>query len=384
MASFYTASLASSSPIWSTILSALPGSISTHLQISVSIFYQFLNLVIGRLLPDLTRHITNTDLTGKNIIVTGSNSGIGLQIATELTKRGANVVLACRSLGRGETARKDILMQCPCAKGRVQVLKLDTSNLQSVKDFAPSWKKFRDSQSDDGTGLQLDVLVHNAGISHAPAGKDFTDDGLEMLYATNFLGSFLLTRLLEQHLRSTARVVLTSSTGQLAGRFRKDFASEQVKNTIEPGFHVSLQGQSESGSAKYAMTKAMQCAFARSLQCRFDRQDSQRTAHAFSPDFTFTPIFSKFGDSTGSWIKSFLADPLFVLLKISTWLATSVAQGAATGAWLACTTESRVAEGGGGYWDRMNRAFSVADSMTDDMLQRLWRRWESDCEMKWS
>ncbi|KAJ9613546.1 hypothetical protein H2200_003488 [Cladophialophora chaetospira] len=405
------------STLYTILIYITPARIQTRLSRTTSVYRQIINLLIGRALPDLTTFIPNVDLTGKNAIVTGSNSGIGLTIALELARRGANVALACRSLSRGETALQHILWNVPEAKGRVSVLKLDTSDLDSVKAFAVQWVESTASASRGAAGAKkLDILVHNAGISHAPPGKELTDDGIETLYATNFLGSFLLTYLLEPYLSGNARVVFTSSTGQLAGRFKDDFSLGPVRGVSEPGFHFPIskvpilgwERGSQGDSARYGMTKAMQCVLARILQRRWDQALSEsqdkvqtqvtdpavedgeqfinrkRTAHSFTPDFTMTPIFGKFEATSGSWLNGLLRDPVFTLLKLGTVLATDVEQGAATGTWLACTRDLNVINGGGNHWDRMSRAFSVADAMSDEKLQRLWQRWQRDAGIEWT
>lgn len=380
----------------------LPRSVRSRIDILASITRQVLHLLVGRLLPDLNERLPRVNLRGQNAIVTGANSGIGLQIALELARRGANVVLACRSESRGRSALRHIVWNVPDATGRVAVFKLDTSSLGSVRQFAIDWVE-RHGRSDSSLGeRKVDILVHNAGISHAPPAKELTDDGIEMLYATNFLGSFLLTYLLEPYLSAEARVVFTSSAGQWAAWFSPDFALGPVRGLCEPGFHVASikvpflgwETWSRAGSARYAMTKAMQCVMARCLQNRWDAQASDqermssregtkaaarrtgRTAHAFAPGFMSTSLFAKC--ETTSWLHGLLRDPFFMVLKISTALATDVEQGAATGVWLACTDALRVKNGGGGYWDRMRREFSVADNIREEMLARFWTRWERD------
>ena len=376
----------------------VPSSTQRRISNIFSVYHQLLNLVIGRLLPDLPPLIPNTNLGGKTAIVSGSNSGIGQQIALDLCRRGATVVLACRSESRGEAALQHILWNVPTAKGRVSVLKLDTSSLASVKEFAINWANLQSSLHPLQGERKLDILVHNAGISQAPPNQELTDDGIEMLYATNFLGSFLLTFLLEPYLSGDARVVLTSSTGQLSARFKETFSLGPVRGVCEPGFHtayskVPVLGWERVGSrasARYAMTKGMQCAFARMLQRRWDGQvastedGKKRTAHAFTPGFTFTPIFGKLGMRSGAWLSDLLRDPAYALLTVGTALATDVEQGAATGTWLACTRDPAVVYGGGGYWDRLSREFSVADKLRDEVMQRLWTRWERDCGIEWT
>ena len=389
--------------LYSLVIYITPTRLQLRLRRITSVYRQILNLLIGRALPDLTAYIPNTDLTSKNAIITGSNSGIGLQIALELTRRGANVVLACRSPSRGEGAVQHILWNVPEAKGRVILMKLDTSSLDSVKEFAVRWVEEQPLDGAvQGERAKVDILVHNAGISHAPSGKDLTEDGIETIYATNFLGSFLLTYLLEPYLSSSARVIFTSSTGQLSGSFSSDFSRGPVRGVVEPGFHtkksrVPLLGWeyvTRGDSVRYGMGKAMQCAMARLLQRRWDRKLTEavnhqsdvaarkKTAHSFTPGFTMTPIFGKF--EATSWIAGLLKDPVFKLLQVGTVLATDVDQGAATGAWLACTQDREVVHKGGGHWDRMARVFSVADGMSDEKLDRLWERWERDVGIEWT
>ena len=100
-----------------------------------------------------------------------------------------------------------------------------------------------------------------------------------------------------------------------------------------------------------------------------DGQEStvkKSTAHSFTPGFTMTLIFGKFEPT--SWLNCLLRDPVFTLLKVGTVLTTDVEHGTATGAWLACTQDVEVTGCGGGYWDRMTRAFSIADAMSDEKL----------------
>ena len=79
-----------------------------------------------------------------------------------------------------------------------------------------------------------------------------------------------------------------------------------------------------------------------------------------------------------------LRDPVFALLKVGTPLATDVEHGAATGIWLAYAHGVAVKNGGGGYWDRMRREFGVADKTRDEILARLWKRWQRDPGVEWT
>lgn len=334
-----------------------------------------ISLFIGRLLPTL--HVETTELTGKNAIITGANSGIGLQIAHELAKRGASVYLACRNRSKGEDAASSIVAAVPGSSNRIKVVALDTSSLTSVRDCASHWASLK---------TPIDILVHNAGIAD-PSGRPYTAEGFPMLYATNLLGSFLLTNLLEPHLKNSARVIFTASHGQYASAISSDFALSPTKERFEPGFHApKAAGVNATNSAAYANSKSMQVAFAKLLQQRWDRiaresgKPRHLTAHSFSPGFTYTPIFDK------QQMKPFRDDPVFWMIKLlADTLATTVDQGAATGVWLATTVADEVMGAGnaGHYWDRMSKRVSSADMLSQAVLDRLWIRWEADAGIQW-
>ncbi|MCU1513032.1 MAG: family NAD(P)-dependent oxidoreductase, partial [Microbacteriaceae bacterium] len=144
---------------------------------------------------------TTTDIpdqTGKTIVVTGANSGLGEQTARALAARGAHVILACRDIRKGEMAAKSM-------NGHITVAELDLADLASVRRFAE--------------GIEhVDVLVNNAGIMAVPEGR--TSDGFESQFGTNFLGHFALTGLLLP--RITERVVTLSSLAHRMGTIRLD------------------------------------------------------------------------------------------------------------------------------------------------------------------
>ena len=134
------------------------------------------------------------DQTGRTIVVTGANSGLGKVAATELAAKGAHVVLACRNLEKAQAAADSM-------RGSTEVRALDLSDLASIRAFAADLPHER-----------IDVLVNNAGVM-APA-ESRTPEGWELQLATNVVGHFLLTNLLLP--RITDRVVWLSS---LAHRF---------------------------------------------------------------------------------------------------------------------------------------------------------------------
>jgi NAD(P)-dependent dehydrogenase (short-subunit alcohol dehydrogenase family) len=137
--------------------------------------------------------------TDRTVVVTGSNSGIGLVAARELAGAGARVVLAVRDTAKGSQAAGTIA-------GDTEVRSLDLADLASVRAFAEEW---------DGP---IDVLINNAGIMAVPEQR--TKDGFEMQIGTNHLGHFALTNLLLENI--TDRVVTVSSGAHRIGKMDLD------------------------------------------------------------------------------------------------------------------------------------------------------------------
>jgi len=151
------------------------------------------------------------DLTGKTIIVTGGNSGLGFEAVKDFGRKNAEVILATRNLEKGKSARKQILSEFPNCN--IKVMQLDLADLDSVKAFAENFKT---------NYLRLDVLLNNAGIMWCPYHK--TKDGFEAQMGVNHLGHFALTGLLLDKLKSTtnSRVVNVSSLGHRDGKMDFD------------------------------------------------------------------------------------------------------------------------------------------------------------------
>lgn len=333
-------------------------------------------LLIARLLPKL--EVKPVDLTNQTALITGSNSGIGFSLAQSLASQNATIYLACRNTTKGEAAAKEILTANPKINPQnIHVLELDTSSLASVRAFAKTWEKSATTTTTSNQPPKIDILIHNAGISSTPSDQRTTSEGLGTIYATNFAGSFLLTSLLERHLSPSARVILTSSTGQYVSSPNRLFTLPRLAPKPE---------DSIPDSALYADTKFMQVAFASFLQARFDKEarlsnDGRRKiAAAFTPGYTFTPIFSKTTSLPA------LADPFFWLLKACTALCVPVDQGAATGLWLATTAEREVVDEGrgGGFWDRMVRRRTAVEGLDGGVLERMWGVWEGDTGARWA
>lgn len=151
------------------------------------------------------------DLSGKTVIITGANSGIGYYTALELAKAGAQVTLACRSTAKGEAAAVKINLEAP---GHAVFMPLDLADLNSVRSFAAAFK--------EGHG-SLDMLINNAGVMALPQ-RQVTAQGFEQQFGVNFLGHFLLTSLLLTTLMNAPapRLVQISSIAHRQGKIAFD------------------------------------------------------------------------------------------------------------------------------------------------------------------
>lgn len=190
----------------------------------------------------------NVSMKGKTVIITGANTGLGKEVAMELGKREARVILACRSLEKGKQAAREI---CSKVKDAILVVKhLDLSSLVSVRQFAD--EILREEK-------RLDVLINNAGVFMDPP-MIKTQDGFEIHFGVNHLGHFLLTKLLLGLLEksSPSRVVVVSST--LAKRARIDFDNIYAEKGY-PGRQDHMKGP-------YAQSKLANLLFAHELSKR--------------------------------------------------------------------------------------------------------------------
>ena len=149
------------------------------------------------------------DQTGKVVIVTGGNSGLGYESVKALADKGAEVILASRSLERGKEAKANIGE----VKGSITVMELDLQNFDSINAFVESFTKSHN---------KLDILLNNAGIMTTP--YFLTKEGLEGQMGTNHMGHFMLTAKLFPIIRKTpdARIINVSSNAHKWGKMDFD------------------------------------------------------------------------------------------------------------------------------------------------------------------
>jgi NAD(P)-dependent dehydrogenase (short-subunit alcohol dehydrogenase family) len=214
---------------------------------------------------------TSKDLpsqTGRTVVITGANSGIGLAAARELGRAGAHVVLAVRDEARGAAAAETIT-------GETEVRRLDLADLSSVHAFA------------DGYEGDIDVLINNAGVMAIPESR--TADGFEMQIGTNHLGHFALANLLLPRIRE--RVVVVASGAHRMGEIRLDDLNWE-------------QGGYKSWRA-YGQSKLANLLFTSELQRRLEEAGSPVRAVAAHPGYAATNLQSHTGSRlqhVGMWI----------------------------------------------------------------------------------
>lgn len=210
---------------------------------------------------------------GRRFVITGANSGVGFQAARILGSRGAELVLACRNLEKGEAAARQVPGY---DDGRVVVRRLDVADLASVRSFAEAFLAEYDG---------LDVLVNNAGVLGAPYA--LTTDGVETHFATNHLGHFALTNLLLPRIRD--RVVVTSSREHRRG---SDIDLDDL----------AWEGRPYKAFAAYAHSKLADLLFMSELQRRLTGAGSRVRAVGVHPGASSTNITGGTGNPVLTWI----------------------------------------------------------------------------------
>ncbi len=193
------------------------------------------------------------DQTGRTVIVTGANSGIGRAAAHALAAAGARVVLAVRDTSKGEAA-------AAAMPGETEVRRLDLASLESVREFAAGW---------DG---EIDLLINNAGVMIPPLTR--TKDGFELQFGTNHLGHFALTELLLD--KVTGRVVTVSSGAHRAGRIDFD--------------DLNWERKPYKAWRAYGQSKLANLLFTSELQRRLTAAGSTVVATAAHPGYAATNL----------------------------------------------------------------------------------------------
>jgi NAD(P)-dependent dehydrogenase (short-subunit alcohol dehydrogenase family) len=242
----------------------------------------------------------NVSMKGKKVIITGPTSGFGKEIAFQLAALDAEIILACRDLQRGEQTVNEITRRT--GKKNFQVMYIDTSDQKSIHEFAKEYSK---------RFSRLDILINNAGINRAQ--RQMSVDGIELTFATNVLGYFILTQDLLDLLRASvpARIVNVAST----------FASDLDLADLQ------FKTRSYKGRKAYAQSKACNRMLTWALARRL--KGCGVTVNAMAPGLVVKT--SLYRDT---------ALPIRLILRcVGLFKGRSVAEGADTAIWLASSPE---------------------------------------------
>ncbi|XP_038989017.1 short-chain dehydrogenase TIC 32 B, chloroplastic-like isoform X2 [Phoenix dactylifera] len=213
------------------------------------------------------------DASNLTAIVTGGASGIGAETVRVLALRGAHVVIAARNMEAANDTKQLILKSNPAA--RVDTLKLDLSSLKSVRSFADKFISM---------DLPLNILINNAGIMFCA--YQLSEDGIEMQFATNHLGHFLLTNLLLEKMKSTAR-----KTG-IEGRI-VNLSSIAHLHSYDEGIRFDNLNDSDGYSDKkaYGQSKLANILHANELSRRLQEEGANITVNSVHPGLIVTSLW---------------------------------------------------------------------------------------------
>lgn len=276
------------------------------------------------------------DQSGRTVVITGANSGLGAVTARELSARGATVVLACRDTSKGQQVASSL----PGA----EVVRLDLGSLESVREAAEEIR---------GRHERIDLLVNNAGLMMTPRGV--TQDGFELQVGTNHLGHFALTGLLLDRLLVApgSRVVTVTSLAHRWGGGAMDFDNLQAE-----------RGYDSRGA--YGRSKLANLLFTHELQRRLDEVGAPTIAVAAHPGLSRTSL------------ARYLPLPARPVISAVTWVTGQSAAQGALPTLRAATDPTAVGGefyGPSGPGETRGRPVSVgssAGSRDPEAMRRLW------------
>lgn len=213
-------------------------------------------------------------MSNKIVIITGANSGLGLETAKYFVRTGDTVIMAVRTVSKGEQAKEELLKEYP--EGQIAVLKLDLASLASVHTFVDEFSKSYD---------RVDLLINNAGVMLPPFSH--TEDGFELQFGSNHLGHFALTGLLLPSLEEgeQSRVVTLSSIAHRNGTIDFD----------------NLDGsKGYKGMKFYSQSKLANLLFAKEFDLRLKENAYRTVSIAAHPGVSSTNLFN-IGKETTPW-----------------------------------------------------------------------------------
>ena len=268
-------------------------------------------------------------MRGKTVVITGATSGIGAVAARRLAEQGARIVIVARDEQRAADTLRDL--RAANAEQAHTAFFADLSRLSEMKRVAAEIA---------AAEPKVDVLMNNAGL--VSSGNRRTEDGLELMFATNHLSYYVLSNLLLQRLRAAGGARIVSTASNAHRRARLDFA------------HL----QDLAGASGYGVTKLCNILFTRELARRI--AGTGVTANCLHPGFVAT----RFGDSAGGALRTgiMIAKRLFALTP---------EEGAKTMVYVA--SSPLVAGRSGDYYERCAPVEPTRAAQSSGDATRLWK-----------
>ncbi|KAJ4840929.1 hypothetical protein Tsubulata_001134 [Turnera subulata] len=284
-----------------------------------------------------------TDLRSITAVITGATSGIGAETARVLAKRGARLVLPARSLKAAEDTRGRILSECPEAE--IIVMALDLSSLSSVRRFVAEFESLN---------LPLNLLINNAGkfaYEHA-----ISEDGIEMTFATNYLGHFLLTKLLMKNMITTAKETgIQGRIVNVSSSIHGWFSGDLIRYLGE----ISRSKCQYDPTRAYALSKLANVLHTKELAQRLKQMEANVTVNCVHPGIVRTGLTRE--------REGLVTDMAFFL---TSKLLKTIPQAAATTCFVG--THPRVLNVTGKYFSDCNEASTSKLGSSSTEAARLW------------
>ncbi|XP_074574201.1 short-chain dehydrogenase TIC 32 B, chloroplastic-like [Curcuma longa] len=280
------------------------------------------------------------DASALTVVITGGSSGIGAETARVLALRGAHVIIGARNLEAANAVKQSILESTPSA--RIDIIQIELSSLKSVRAFADKFLAM---------DLPINILINNAGVMYCPF--QLSEDGIEMQFATNHLGHFLLTNLLLDKLKSTAektgiegRIVNLSSIAHI-GPYSEGIMFDKLNDK-----------KAYNDKSAYGQSKLANILHSNELARRLKEEGANVTANSVHPGLIRTNL--------GRHAPVFLT----VLRTVTCILWKSIPQGAATTCYVALHPSLKGVSGK--YFADSNEEKPTAKARDAALAKKLW------------
>ncbi|ESW15436.1 hypothetical protein PHAVU_007G072600 [Phaseolus vulgaris] len=279
------------------------------------------------------------DGTGLTAIVTGASSGIGTETTRVLALRGVHVIMGVRNMIAAKDVKETILKEIPSAK--VDTLELDLSSMDSVNKFASDFKS---------SGLPLNILINNAGIMACPF--KLSADKIELQFATNHIGHFLLTNLLLDTMKKTSRE--TKKEGRIV-----NVSSEAHRFAYSEGIRFDKINDKPSYNnwRAYGQSKLANILHANELAKRLKEDGVEISANSLHPGTITTNLFRHMPVNG-------------IVSAIGRLVFKNVQQGAATTCYVALHPQVKGISGN--YFSDSNVAKPTSQGTDADLAKKLW------------